>query len=60
MKLELKSTAFVFPGQGSQTVGMGKDLVDQFPVTKQAFEEANSILGFALSKLMMEGPLDEL
>ncbi len=60
MKLELKSTAFVFPGQGSQTVGMGKDLVDQFPVTKQAFEEADSILGFALSKLMMEGPLDEL
>ena len=60
MKLELKSTAFVSPGQGSQTVGMGKDLVDQFPVTKQAFEEADSILGFSLSKLMMEGPLDEL
>lgn len=60
MKLDLKSTAFVFPGQGSQTVGMGKDLADQFPVVKQAFEEADSILGFALSKLMMEGPVDEL
>ncbi|MBL8079022.1 MAG: ACP S-malonyltransferase [Anaerolineales bacterium] len=60
MKLELKSTAFVFPGQGSQTVGMGKDLADQFPVVKQIFEEADSILGFSLSKLMMEGPLDEL
>jgi len=60
MKLDLKNTAFVFPGQGSQTVGMGKDLADQFPVVKQIFEEADSILGFSLSKLMMEGPLDEL
>lgn len=60
MKLDLKNTAFVFPGQGSQTVGMGKDLADQFPVVKQIFEEADSILGFSLSKLMMEGPVDEL
>lgn len=60
MKLNLKSTAFVFPGQGSQAVGMGKDLAEQFPVVKHMFEEADSILGFSLSKLMMEGPVDEL
>lgn len=60
MKLNLANTAFVFPGQGSQTVGMGKDLADQFPVVKQLFEEADSILGFPLSKLMKEGPADEL
>lgn len=60
MKINLANTAFVFPGQGSQTVGMGRDLADQFPVVKQTFEEADSILGFSLSKLMIEGPVDEL
>jgi len=60
MKLNLKNTAFIFPGQGSQSVGMGKDLAEQFPVAKQTFEEADSILGFSLSKLMMEGAADEL
>ncbi len=60
MKLNLETTAFIFPGQGSQTVGMGKDLADQFPIAKQTFEEADSILGFELSKLMMEGAADEL
>jgi [acyl-carrier-protein] S-malonyltransferase len=60
MKLNLANTAFVFPGQGSQTVGMGRDLADQFPVVKQTFEEADSILGFPLSRLMNEGPVDEL
>lgn len=60
MKLNLQSTAFVFPGQGSQTVGMGKDLAAQYPIAKQTFEEADSILGFSLSKLMMEGAADEL
>jgi [acyl-carrier-protein] S-malonyltransferase len=60
MKLNLQNTAFIFPGQGSQTVGMGKDLVAQYSVAKQTFEEADSILGFALSKLMMEGVVDEL
>ena len=60
MKLNLQTTAFIFPGQGSQTIGMGKDLAAQYPIAKQTFEEADSILGFALSKLMMEGAADEL
>ena len=60
MKLNLQTTAFVFPGQGSQSVGMGKELAEQFPAAKQIFDEADSILGFALSKLMWEGPMEEL
>ena len=60
MKLNLKNTAFVFPGQGSQVVGMGRELAAHFPVAKQTFEEADSILGFSLSRLMEEGALDEL
>jgi len=60
MKLNLQNTAFIFPGQGSQTVGMGKDLAAQYPIAKQTFEEADSILGFPLSKMMMEGAADEL
>ncbi len=60
MKLNLQTTAFIFPGQGSQTIGMGKDIAAQYPVAKQTFEEANSILGFDLFKLMSEGPAEEL
>lgn len=60
MKIDLKTTAFVFPGQGSQVVGMGKELAGQYPIVKQTFEEADSILGFAISKLMMEGAVEEL
>ena len=56
MKLNLQDTAFLFPGQGSQTVGMGKDLAAQYPIAKQTFEEADSILGFSLSTLMWDGP----
>ncbi len=55
MKLDSKTTAFIFPGQGSQTVGMGRELAAQFPVAKQTFEEADSLLGFALSKMMWNG-----
>ena len=60
MKLEPKTTAFVFPGQGSQTVGMGSDLAAAYPQAQQTFEEADEILGFPLSKLMWEGPDTEL
>ncbi len=60
MKINLQTTAFIFPGQGSQTVGMGKDLAAQYPIAKQTFDEADSILGFALSRLMMEGAAEEL
>jgi [acyl-carrier-protein] S-malonyltransferase len=60
MKLNLQTTAFIFPGQGSQTVGMGKDLAAGYPIAKQTFDEADSILGFALSKLMAEGPAEGL
>ncbi len=53
-------TAFVFPGQGSQTVGMGKALAERYPIARQTFEEADEILGFALSKIAWEGPTETL
>ncbi|MBC9783358.1 ACP S-malonyltransferase [Heliobacterium chlorum] len=52
--------AFMFPGQGSQFVGMGADLVAQFPLAKAVFDEADEALGFSLSKLCFEGPEEEL
>jgi [acyl-carrier-protein] S-malonyltransferase len=60
MTINFSTTAFVFPGQGSQTVGMGRDLAAAHPIAKQAFDEADSLLGFSLSKLMWDGPADEL
>ncbi len=60
MNLDPKTTAFVFPGQGSQTVGMGKDLAAQFPIAKETFDEADSLLGFSLSRLMWDGPEADL
>ncbi|MBZ0278992.1 MAG: ACP S-malonyltransferase [Anaerolineae bacterium] len=53
-------TAFVFPGQGSQVVGMGKDLAEAYPIARQTFEEADAILGFALSDLCFNGPAEAL
>ena len=52
--------AFVFPGQGSQTVGMCKAFYDQYPVAKRVFEEADEALGFSITKLCFEGPEDQL
>lgn len=60
MKLNLQSTAFVFPGQGSQAVGMGKELAEKYSAAKATFDEADSILGFPLSRLMWDGPADTL
>jgi [acyl-carrier-protein] S-malonyltransferase len=54
------SMAFLFPGQGSQAVGMGKDLCERFPVASQTFEEADEALGKKLSQLCFEGPEDQL
>ena len=52
--------AFIFPGQGSQAVGMGKDLAEKYPVARQTFEEADEALGYKLSQLCFEGPEEQL
>jgi len=54
------TTALLFPGQGSQRVGMGRDLALKFEVARRTYEEADDVLGFALSKLCFEGPEDDL
>lgn len=54
------TTAFVFPGQGSQTVGMGKSLADNFEAARKVFQEADDALGEKLSATMWEGPADKL
>lgn len=53
-------TAFVFPGQGSQKVGMMQDLYNAYPIVKQRFEEADEALGYSITKLCFEGPDTEL
>ena len=55
-----RKIAFVFPGQGSQTVGMGKDLMERYPVARKTFEEADEALGFSISKMCFEGPEADL
>src|SRR5882672_5677322 len=58
--MSAKITAFLFPGQGSQFAGMGKDLAEKYAVARQTFAEADEALGFSLSKLCFEGPDDQL
>jgi len=60
MNLDMKATAFIFPGQGSQIIGMGKDLTAQYPIAKQTFDEADSVLGFAFSRIMWDGTESDL
>ena len=52
--------ALLFPGQGSQAVGMGKDLAEKYPIARQTFEEADEALGYKLSAICFEGPEDQL
>ena len=57
---ELPKAAYVFPGQGSQSAGMGSDLYRSHPSAKEVFDEADASLGFSLSRLCFEGPEEEL
>jgi [acyl-carrier-protein] S-malonyltransferase len=54
------ATAFTFPGQGSQAVGMGKELADAFPAARDVFDEVDEALGEKLSTVIFEGPEDKL
>lgn len=56
----MSGTAFLFPGQGSQYPGMGKELADNFAVVRHTFEEADDALGMAISRICFEGPESEL
>lgn len=56
----MSKTAFIFPGQGSQYPGMGRELAEKYPAARKVFDEADRALGFPLSKLCFEGPAEEL
>jgi [acyl-carrier-protein] S-malonyltransferase len=56
----MKKLALIFSGQGAQTVGMGKDLAAEFPVADRLFKKADEILGYSLSQICFEGPVEEL
>ncbi|MFN2153258.1 MAG: ACP S-malonyltransferase [Anaerolineales bacterium] len=55
-----KTTAFLFPGQGSQSVGMGQALAQQYPIARETFQQADEILGIPLTQLAWEGPEEKL
>ena len=54
------SSAWIFPGQGSQSVGMGRDLQEQFPAARAVFDRADQVLGFDLARLCFDGPIETL
>ena len=56
----MSKSAIIFPGQGAQVVGMGKDLAEAFPECRAIFDKANAVLGFDLAKLCFDGPIEEL
>lgn len=58
--IDFSKTAFIFPGQGSQQVGMGKDLAEAYPIARETFEKADELIGFKLSEIMFEGPEEQL
>ena len=58
--IDWKTTAALFPGQGSQVVGMGADFAQRYDIARETFEQANDVLGFDLSTLCWEGPAGEL
>jgi [acyl-carrier-protein] S-malonyltransferase len=58
--LNMHQIAFIFPGQGSQAVGMGKDLAEKYSIARQTFEEADEALGYKLSQVCFEGQEDQL
>ncbi len=59
-QLSQSKIAFIFPGQGSQTVGMGKELYEKYPIARQTFDEADEALGYKLSQVCFEGPEEQL
>ena len=56
----MSKIAFIFPGQGSQTVGMMKEFYDNYPIVRDVFKEADEALGFSISTMCFEGPEDQL
>jgi [acyl-carrier-protein] S-malonyltransferase len=60
MNIQPQKTAFLFPGQGSQKIGMGRDLADSYPVAEQIFEEADQILSYPITSITWNGPEETL
>ncbi len=58
--MDASKIVFMFPGQGSQIIGMGKDVADAYPIARQTFEQADTLLGFLLSGLCFDGPQEQL